>query len=140
MDDLIILSKTRWQLKRAVAMMNRWFEQAKLKQHPDKTFIGRINKGFDWLGYQFDQHGHLSAAPRTLQHHLEKLRQLYEQASNKNASIETTLLRVAEYKTRWQRWLRSGFHPNDAATSFANIDLLYTKPCDVTTTASNPAT
>jgi hypothetical protein len=28
MDDLLILTRTRWQLKRAVAEMNQWFEQA----------------------------------------------------------------------------------------------------------------
>ena len=60
MDDLIILTRTPWQLKRAVATMNQWFADAGLEQHPDKTFIGRLNHGFDWLGYRFNKFGILS--------------------------------------------------------------------------------
>ncbi len=35
-----------------------------LLKHPDKTFIGRIEKGFDFLGYHFGPEG-LSVAART---------------------------------------------------------------------------
>jgi len=31
------------------------FEQLKVKQHPDKTFIGKIEKGFYFLGYHFPE-------------------------------------------------------------------------------------
>jgi RNA-directed DNA polymerase len=30
MDDLLIISKTRWQLRRAITIMNKWFEMAAL--------------------------------------------------------------------------------------------------------------
>jgi hypothetical protein len=30
MDDLLIISKTRWQLRRAITTMNQWFEMAAL--------------------------------------------------------------------------------------------------------------
>ncbi|ENG2243756.1 RNA-directed DNA polymerase, partial [Salmonella enterica] len=42
MDDFLILSPTRWHLRRAVRMLNRHFAQAGFEQHPDKTFIGRV--------------------------------------------------------------------------------------------------
>ena len=28
-----------------------------LDKHPDKRFIGRVEKGFDFLGYHFSRHG-----------------------------------------------------------------------------------
>ncbi len=30
--------------------MNYW-QNVKVEQHPDKTFIGRVESGFDFLGY-----------------------------------------------------------------------------------------
>ena len=36
-------------------MLNQTFNELKLEKHPDKTSIGRIEKGFDYLGYHFKQ-------------------------------------------------------------------------------------
>jgi hypothetical protein len=49
MDDIIVLSPTRWKLRKAIKTVNRHFEKLKLKQHPDKTTIGRITNGFDFF-------------------------------------------------------------------------------------------
>jgi RNA-directed DNA polymerase len=54
MDDILVLTKTRWQLRRAVRTLSQTFDELKVSRHPDKTFIGRIEKGFDFLGYHFD--------------------------------------------------------------------------------------
>jgi len=43
MDNILILTKTRWQ------------NRLKPEKHPDKTFIGKIEKGFDFLGYHFSR-------------------------------------------------------------------------------------
>ena len=53
MDDWVVLSPTRWKLRRAIATVNRTLDDLKLRKHPDKTFIGRIAAGFDFLGYHF---------------------------------------------------------------------------------------
>ena len=53
MDDFILLATTRWKLKRAVKAVNQRLNALKLEKHPDKTFIGRIDKGVDFLGYHF---------------------------------------------------------------------------------------
>ena len=53
MDDILIMAPTRWKLLRAIKQLNQIFSQLKLVQHPNKTFIGRIEKGFDFLGYHF---------------------------------------------------------------------------------------
>ncbi len=66
MDDIIILAPTRLKLQNAIKTINQALESLRLKQHPDKTFIGRISRGFDFLGYQFESSG-LFPAPKTLE-------------------------------------------------------------------------
>jgi len=39
MDDIIILTKTRWQNRRAVKWLNQCFNRLQVEQHPDKTFM-----------------------------------------------------------------------------------------------------
>ncbi len=53
MDDWIILAPSRWKLLGAVKIANQTLAELKLEKHPDKTFIGRISRGFDFLGYNF---------------------------------------------------------------------------------------
>ena len=53
MDDILIMTKSRWHLKRAIKQLKEIFTKLRLFCHPDKTTIGRIRKGFDFLGYAF---------------------------------------------------------------------------------------
>jgi len=78
MDDVIVLAKTRWHLRKAVRTVNQHFSQLKIEQVPDKTFIGKISKGFDFLGYQFGK-DKLRVSKRTLENHIRRLSRLYEQ-------------------------------------------------------------
>lgn len=94
--------------KFAVATMNRWFGEAGLEQHPGKTFIGRIERGFDWLGYRFDAAGLRGVATRTMEQATLKLHRLLEQAARRRADTTVLQQAVAEYQTRWQRWLFAG--------------------------------
>ena len=80
MDDWIVLSPNRWKLKKAIQIVNQTLNELKVEKHPDKTFIGRIAKGFDFLGYSFEPKG-LSIAPKTLANFLERIAQLYEQGA-----------------------------------------------------------
>lgn len=102
MDDFIILTKTRWQLRKAVATLNRFFNQFGFVQHPDKTFIGKIDKGFDWMGVWFTQQGATTIAPRAIQNHRITLTRLYEQTRNLPANEQAG--RVSRYIKRWQQW------------------------------------
>jgi RNA-directed DNA polymerase len=61
MDDIIVLAKTRWHLRVAVKTVN----QLNVAQAPDKTFIGRISRGWDFLGYHFDGK-YLTVAAKTV--------------------------------------------------------------------------
>lgn len=46
MDDWIVFAPTRWKLRKVIRITNRVLNQLKVWQHPDKTFIGRAEKGF----------------------------------------------------------------------------------------------
>lgn len=103
MDDVLILAPTRWKLRRAVKQLNQYFSALKLQQHPDKTFIGRIEKGFDFLGYHFTRHA-IALADQTVRHFKEHLHRLYEQqreSPNRGSPLD-------EYVTRWLRWKQAG--------------------------------
>ena len=53
MDDWVILSPTRWKLRKAVAIVNQCLADLRFEKHPGKTYIGRTDKGFDFPGYPF---------------------------------------------------------------------------------------
>ncbi len=131
MDDLLIFSRTRWQLKRAVATMNRWFAAAKLAQHPDKTFIGRICHGFDWLGYSFNATGLHRVAAKTLKQATLNIHRLYEQARSRGQSAQEIQKRVDEYITRWCRWLTAGLDHDANPMLASQILSAYANPCEV---------
>ena len=51
MDDVIVLAPTRHKLRRAVKIVNETLAELWLEKSPNKTFIGRVERGFDFLGY-----------------------------------------------------------------------------------------
>jgi len=104
MDDFLILTPTRWSLRRQVKQLNRYLNQFGFEKHPEKTFIGRIAKGFDWMGAWLTDAGVTDIAPRAKANHQEKLRRLYEQTQHWPKARQEK--RVSEYKKRWERWIR----------------------------------
>jgi RNA-directed DNA polymerase len=82
MDDIVVLAKTRWHLRKAVRTVNQHLNQLKVAQAPDKTFIGKISRGWDFLGYHFDGK-QLTVAAKTVEKHVLRYCQLYEQLSKK---------------------------------------------------------
>ena len=81
-------------------MINECFNQLKVEQHPDKTFIGRIEKGFDFLGYHFSREP-LCVANITVKKHVERFIRLYEQQKTKKATSEEMALVLGLYVKRW---------------------------------------
>lgn len=79
----------------------------KIEQHPDKTFIGKIEKGFDFLGYHFSRDA-LRLAESTLKKHVERLHRLYEQQTCKNATSEEVAFILGGYVRRWIGWCHAG--------------------------------
>lgn len=102
MDDFIILAKSRWQLRGQVKALNGYLQAYGFIQHPDKTFIGRIEKGFDWMGAWLGTAGVEDIAPRALANHREKVRRLYERFWHKPKAWAHA--RVSQYRSRWKIW------------------------------------
>jgi hypothetical protein len=97
MDDWIVLSPNRWKLKKAIQIVNQTLNELKVEKHPDKTFIGRIAKGFDFLGYSFEPKWISIAPPKTLTKFLEPKTQFYEQGAD--------VIRIGQYVRNWWRWV-----------------------------------
>ncbi len=73
--------------------------QSPLAKHPEKTFVGRIAKGFDFLGYAFGLEGLRVSEPALARFH-ERCSRLQEQ--------EPGRARLREYVRRWSGWVRGG--------------------------------
>ena len=102
MDDILILATTRWKLKKAIRVLNQTFDELKLEKHPDKTSIGRVEKGFDFLGYHFNPNG-LGIATATVERFMRKAYRLYEQEPGENEHSP----RLGMYVKRWLLWARA---------------------------------
>ena len=86
----------------AVRVLNQTLAELKLEKHPDKTFIGKIEIGFDFLGYHFSPDG-LSIAEKTIENFYARATQLYEQKPG-----EVNSSRLELYVKRWKRWTCAG--------------------------------
>ncbi len=104
MDDFLVFAPTRWHLRKSVRRLNRALSAFGFEQHPDKTFIGRTEKGFDWMGVWFTKKGATTVAPRAVTNFLTKLRRLYEQVRSQHHRVR--LARMAQYVRRWAIWVR----------------------------------
>ena len=101
MDDILILAPTRWKLRGAVRVVNEVLASLRLEKHPDKTTIGRIKNGFDFLGYHFGPGG-VSVAKQTLVKFVTKASRLYEQERVGACAPDVLGMYV-------RRWARAGF-------------------------------
>ena len=103
MDYILILAPTRWKLKKAIRVLNETFSELKLEKCPDKTDMGRVEKGFDFLGYHSGPEGP-SLAQKTIDNSVEKALRLYEQGAP-----HRRMKRLGEYCHRWVGWTLSNF-------------------------------
>jgi len=98
MDDWVILSPNRGGLRRAIVSMNRALNNLELEQHPDKTFIGRVERGFDFLGVHFNRQGCRVSAP-ALTSFTARSTRLYERGASTR--------RIGGYVRRWIEWYKT---------------------------------
>ncbi|WP_258090193.1 reverse transcriptase domain-containing protein [Serratia liquefaciens] len=106
MDDFVLLTHTRWQLRSCVKRLHEFFNLSGFETHPDKTQLGRIEHGFDWLGLWFTPTG-TTVAPRALENHRAQRMRLYEQARRRGLSQTATEQRVQAYEMRWNIWAKA---------------------------------
>jgi len=124
MDDWVILAPTRWALRRAIVVVNETLRELRVEQHPDKTFIGRIARGFTFLGYWITEKGVTGVAPSAWEGFQERFARLYEQ----DAPREETLRRIGQYVRRWKRWVLSGVREVSASFGWPDCEALRMTP------------
>ncbi len=107
MDDVLVLTDTHWQLRKAVKVLNGVLSSLGLDKAPDKTFIVRIEKGFDFLGDHFSRAG-LAVAARTVQKFIAHAARLYEQERGEEPNCSP---RLGAYVRRWLGWVNAGLQP-----------------------------
>jgi hypothetical protein len=110
MDDWIILAPNKSQFRKAIRKANQCLTQLQLQKHPDKTFIGKISRGFDFLGYHF-------MPPRTTKN--AETPNVFLRPSNKNCHqtinrilqiYEQDTYRIVVYIRRYLAWVFGGLN------------------------------
>ena len=99
MDDWVVLARSRWVLRRAVRRIREVVARLRLELAPDKTFVGRVSRGFDFCGYFFDG-VRVGVSRAAISRFVERVHRLYEQGASDG--------RVGEYVGHWVRWVGSG--------------------------------
>jgi RNA-directed DNA polymerase len=94
MDDWAVMVKTKRQLRRVIKLTHQILNRIKLKMHPDKTFIGCIKKGFDFLGVHFSDTPRISDT--SLENHRTKIARRYAQGASGAC--------IGRYIARWSSW------------------------------------
>jgi hypothetical protein len=97
--DRMILGRTRWKLREMIRLVNRTLAELHVEEHPDRTFIGRISRGFDFLGDAFTPTG-LEASPPAVERCVERMSQLDEPGVD--------LVHIGTYVRRRLWWASSG--------------------------------
>lgn len=120
MDDILILAPSRWRLRRAIAAVKRSLDGLGLELHPDKTSIGPIARGFDFLGYHHDRSG-LRLSAVTLVRHREKLTRLYERYQRYLRAHRTALVGQSTIPRPDRDPARAYLNPRPQITSHHDI-------------------
>lgn len=99
MDDWIVIAPTRWKLRSAIRIVNETINVLKVEKRPDKTFIGKVECGFDFLGYLLKPEM-VDVSISTLKLFAQRITQLYEQGAD--------VVCIGGYVRHWLKWVRSG--------------------------------
>ena len=90
MDDWVVLTKSKTALRKIVKMTHDIVNSLKLELHPQKTFIGKISHGFNFLAYFFDDQKILPSK--------ESIRRFHERATALYEHPQTTRTVSRRYK------------------------------------------
>lgn len=93
MDDFLIFAPARHKLKAVLRTLYSVLDTLKLTVHPDKRYIGKTQKGGDFLGYRIHPGRKLRPARQSLNRLLERAHRLFEQGANEH--------RFRGYVWRW---------------------------------------
>ena len=82
MDDFLILAPSRRVFRRAIKCVHQVLRDLQLRLHTKKRFIGRVCRGFDFLGYTVTPGRRLRPSAESHRRLLAKFRRLYEQGAS----------------------------------------------------------
>ena len=113
MDDLVVLAPTKARLRKAIKVTYQALKPWDYQLHTnEKTFIGKIAKGFDFCGFRL-KYDKIILAKSCLAKFEKRLSALYEQLSKsksssyKNAITTAALLKKIElYVLRFGQWAK----------------------------------
>ena len=113
MDNIVFFTKTKKKLRKIIKTIHEITKKIGLKLVKNKTYIGELSKGFDFLGYRiFPQEIHI--AKTSYQRMIEKLYRHYVQQASSD--------RLRQYLKRWLQWTKAS-----VGSVFESIQI-YTKP------------
>lgn len=116
-DDLVILAKNRWDLRRSLKVLYSVLSELMLNVHTkEKRFIGKIDKGFSFLGYFFKQQRKLRPSRECLQRLVSNSFQLLEQGADRK--------QLLEYLERWLIYFRGALRGMVQIKSIKKIEKL----------------
>mgnify|MGYP001360134322 CR=1 FL=1 len=116
MDDIVILTKKRHQLRRAIKKVYSITEELGLKLAPAKTWLGRVCKGICFLGYEISPSG-IDVAMQTFDRMILRFHRLYEQSAD--------IPRLVKYVNNWIKWARSGVFLNVKELKLKTTSILH---------------
>ncbi|MBX9785809.1 MAG: hypothetical protein K2Y08_00580 [Alphaproteobacteria bacterium] len=96
-DDIILMARKRHVLRRMRKAMYKILDELRLSLRPEKTFVGRNQKGFDLLGYHITPQG-FSPSQKTQEKAFENAKRRYAQGDRKS---------LEEYLKRWRKWVHA---------------------------------
>lgn len=99
-DDFLIMARTRHLLRRAIAGMHAVLADLRLTVHPEKRFIGRAERGCDFLGFTVHPLRRLEPSVVSIQLLGVRARRLYERGADED--------RLRRYVHHWFTWFTSG--------------------------------
>ena len=93
MDDWIWVFPKKHYLRQTMKKQYAVLHALRVAMHPAKTFIGKVAKGFDFLGFHLTPTG---VSDTALSRHEQKVSRLYEQGASAK--------RIRGYRKRWLAW------------------------------------
>ena len=96
MDDWVWIIPKRHALRRALKAQYAVLQALGVRMHPDKTFIGAVEKGIDFLGFHCCPTG-VRASDAALSRRDQNIARLYEQGADHK--------RIARYLAAWLGWV-----------------------------------
>ena len=88
-------------------------DELKVRVHPKKRFIGKTQRGFDFLGYWLEPQTLLKPSRVSLSRLIERARRLQEKGAD--------LRRLRQYVERWVIWLHGGLQGAVKDNRFSQI-------------------